>query len=114
MAVATISSGMAFVLLALAVPVADRVPPAAPAILDQRFDLAAVTRVQPQFDPDTSYDARIPQPYFNAAELVGDAWTPPRKTWGSAERGPIIQIGALGTKDKRIPDLAHLSFDWDF
>jgi hypothetical protein len=112
MAIASISSGMAFVLLALSVPVPNTAPPLR--IEDHRFDLASVTLAQPYRAETHEPAQRFGKPRHDPAILAGERWTPPSKTWGIGNDGPVLQIGALGTRDKRIPDLAHISLDWDF
>jgi len=108
----TISSGMAFVLLALAVPLPGI--QAAPRLADHRFDLAALTLARPLANSADEPAERLTAPRHDPAELAGTKWTPPSKTWGNRASGPILQVGALGTTDKRVPDLAHIAFDWDF
>lgn len=111
MALASISSGMAFVAMALAVPQ----PEVAPTIAAHGFDLAAVTLAQGRSPASSAaVNERLPQPRIDPAKLIAPGWTPPRKTWAAATGGPVFQIGALGTSDKRIPDLAHISLDWEF
>lgn len=108
----TISSGMAFVVLALSVPVPD--DQAAPRLADHRFDLAALTLARPLANAAGEPAERLAAPRHDRVELAGAKWTPPSKTWGNRASGPILQVGALGTTDKRFPDLAHIAFDWDF
>jgi hypothetical protein len=111
MAWASISSGVAFVLLAVAVP-PPAVPPE-PVLADHRFDLAAASLTQPMSLQTLDGERLLPR-VISPGQFGDEPWTPPRKTWGSAESGPVFQIGALGSKDKRIPDIAHISLDWDF
>ncbi|PKB25164.1 hypothetical protein B0I00_0354 [Novosphingobium kunmingense] len=44
----------------------------------------------------------------------GDRWEPPAKSWGDQASGPVLEIGTLGGKRVRGPDLAHVSLDWQF
>lgn len=44
----------------------------------------------------------------------GDRWEPPAKAWGDQASGPVVEIGALGGKRVRGPDLAHVALDWQF
>ncbi len=112
----TISGGMAFVLLALAVPLP--VDDTATPLPDHRFDLAALTLARPLARPLAGAAGepaeRLNAPHHDPVVLAGPKWTPPSKTWGNRATGPILQVGALGATDKRVPDLAHIAFDWDF
>ncbi|MDE2411380.1 MAG: hypothetical protein KGM18_06335 [Sphingomonadales bacterium] len=40
-------------------------------------------------------------------------WVPPAKSWGEPG-GPVVEVGALGARRSDQPDLAHLSFNWQF
>jgi hypothetical protein len=44
---------------------------------------------------------------------ASEGWVPPAKTWGDAG-GPVFEVGALGARRSGQPDLAHLSFNWQF
>lgn len=115
MALGTITAGLAFALLALNTPVpATVVPPdLVPAPLaDHQFDLADVPGAAAALRNPRSH--RFGQPPIDPAQLQGTRWTPPAKSWGSAGAGPVLEIGALGSRRRRGPDLAHISLDWDF
>lgn len=112
MAAIAIGSGLAFVLVALGVPV----PAAAPArpLAELPFDLAAATLARPPAERAAPPPERLAVPRHDPATLTGPGWTPPSKAWGDPARGPVLQVGALGARDKRVPDLAHIALDWDF
>ena len=115
MALGTITAGLAFALLALNTPVPATVVP--PDLLpvplaDHQFDLSDLPDVAAALPHPRSH--RFGQPPIDPAQLQGIRWTPPAKSWGSAGAGPVLEIGALGSKRKRGPDVAHISLDWDF
>jgi hypothetical protein len=112
MAAATIGSGLGIVLLGVSVPALAE--PSGTEIVRVPYDLAAVTLSQPRIDAQRQPLERLDKPREDPAEMQGPGWTPPRKAWGRADKGPVLQVGALGSKDKRIPGLAHIAFDWDF
>ncbi len=112
MAAIIVGSGLAFVLVALAVPVPATTAP--PPLTDLPFDLAAATLTQRNADRAALPNERFDVPRHDPAKLDSSAWTPPSKSWGNAASGPVLQVGALGAKDKRVPDLAHIALDWDF
>lgn len=115
MALGTVTTGLAFALLALNPPVpAAVVPPdlLLMALPDHQFDLSDLPEVAAALPNPRSH--RFGQPPIDPAQLQGTRWTPPAKSWGSAGAGPVLEIGALGSKRKRGPDVAHISLDWDF
>lgn len=55
-------------------------------------------------------DPRVPRgvdPRFKA-------WTPPSYELALGEGGPVLAVGAMGTRRKGMPKLAHVGIDWDF
>lgn len=115
MALGTVTAGLAFALLALNTPVPSVVVP--PDLLpapfaDHQFDLADLPEIA-VVRPDLR-SHRFARPSLDPALLQGSRWTPPAKSWGSAGAGPVLEIGALGSRRKRGADLAHISLDWDF
>ncbi|MFM5884722.1 MAG: hypothetical protein ACKOQ3_05240 [Novosphingobium sp.] len=108
MAVSLIYNGLGLVLAAAATPVAAG---QTNTMIDApRIERAVV--VAPQPPRSRTRDERI-----GAVALRGfpaaDQWVPPARSWGEAG-GPVLEIGALGARRDGQPDLAHLSFNWQF
>ena len=41
-------------------------------------------------------------------------WDPPSFEMAITDGGPVLAVGALGTKRKGMPKLAHVGIDWNF
>lgn len=115
MIVSLIVEGLGLTALAVAVPVTGSGAQAeqAPFVRTQ-FDLADVApRAAPAPTPQRARDERL------TAQVVDDvptssAWTPPAKSWQQSADGPVVELGALGSRYEWQPDVAHLSLQWQF
>jgi hypothetical protein len=102
-----LGDGLALVSLALSPPPAA---PGEPPGL-QRLDISAAIKSAPARSDPARYRwvAAVRQAAASAEE-----WGPPAQSWGEPGRGPVIEIGALGSRHRWQPDLMHLSLDWNF
>lgn len=113
MATAMIGEGLGFVLLALAVPLPAPPVPAA-ALTAHDFDLADLASGRAARSLPASRNYRFAAPPHDPAALGDTGWVPPARSWGEQGKGPVIELGALGSRRKGLPDVVHLSLDWDF
>lgn len=103
MALAPLSIGLAAALAASGAPVAQ------PA---ESFDLASFVAAKSKVSdlrPIAGQPLPLPAPPVADDRL----WQRPAKAWTMAGGG-VLELGALGSPDRRIPDVVHLAFDWDF
>jgi hypothetical protein len=115
MIVSLIAEGLGLTALAVAVPATGSGSPAeqVPFVRTQ-FDLADVApRTAPAPAPQRARDERL------TAAVVDDVpasttWTPPAKSWQQSTGGPVVELGALGSRYEWQPDVAHLSLQWQF
>ncbi|MFC0590868.1 hypothetical protein ACFFF7_15795 [Novosphingobium aquiterrae] len=108
MAVSLIYNGLGLVLAAAATPVAAgqaNVSVAAPRVERAATPAAATPRLRTR-------DERIGAVALRGFP-AGEQWFPPARSWGEAG-GPVVEIGALGSRRDNQPDLAHLSVNWQF
>lgn len=88
--------------MALAVPV----PVAALDLPDERFELPP----SPPKEQARQRDETMPR--LDAAQFP-TGFEPPTKTWSMAG-GPVLELGALGSRRFKAPDVVHLALGWDF
>lgn len=111
MAIASFGIGLGIVTAALAAPVSHA---PGPVITRSGFDLASVPKPRSTVHGGAERNHRFAKPFHDSAVLRGVDWTPPARQWGDAANGPVVEIGALGSRRKGLPDVVHLSLDWDF
>ncbi|MEQ1540960.1 MAG: hypothetical protein HOO94_03935 [Novosphingobium sp.] len=110
-----IVEGLGLAALAVAVPVSEQASPAEQApFVRTRFDLAEMPR--PAASAATLLRARDERLGAVVVEETpaDETWTPPAKSWGRSNDGPVIELGALGSRHEWQPDVAHLSLQWQF
>lgn len=110
-----IVEGLGLATLAVAVPVAEQAaPPAQAPFVRSRFDLAeAAAPAVPAATLQQARDERLGREVVNNLP-ADDDWTPPAKSWRRSSDGPVLELGALGSRQAWQPDLAHLSLQWQF
>lgn len=47
-------------------------------------------------------------------DLHTSDWVPPAIEFTLAENGPVFAAGAMGSRRKGVPKLAHVAIDWNF
>jgi hypothetical protein len=102
-----LGEGLALVSLTLLTP--QGAPGEPPGLV--RLDVAAVINSAPARADAARYR------WISAARQTGasaEQWGPPAQSWGEPGHGPVIEIGALGSRHRWQPDLMHLSLDWNF
>ena len=97
--------------------VSEQVPAARPVPLDthpipDEFDLSRVSDGA-NWDGDeapTKLDPDAPR----GMETRDIVWNPPSFEMAIVDGGPVLAVGAMGTKRKGTPKLAHVAIDWTF
>lgn len=110
-AIGSFGLGLGIIVAAIAAPVSHKTVPSV-ALPD--FDLSSLPNARSTVQIVADRDHRLAKPAHDPAELQGDGWTPPARQWGDAQDGPVVELGALGSRRKGLPDVVHLSLDWDF
>lgn len=111
MALGSFGIGLGIIMAAVAAPIPQ---PKAASIAAPDFDISSLPKVHSAVQNAAERDHRFAKPAHDPADLQGEGWTPPSRQWGDAQNGPVVELGALGSRRKGLPDVVHLSLDWDF
>lgn len=85
---------------------------ARPVLADHRFDLAEARAAQLREDEALALPADTTPP--RGAQLSRRDYTPPAVAFEVAANGPVLRAGALGSRQRGMPKLAHVAVDWTF
>lgn len=109
MSAAVLAQSFAPIVLAMGVPV----PAAGPALdlPDHRFDLGHMARAGHERQPPSAAETQA-VPALDSRQFPA-GFEPPSQTW-SLQGGAEVELGALGSRRYKAPDVVHLTLGWDF